>query len=39
VAQGDLDDDGTMSEFEMATQVEQRTLRHGKGFYILNETE
>lgn len=39
LAQGDLDDDGTNSDFEMATQVDQRTLRHGKGFYILNETE
>jgi type IV pilus assembly protein PilA len=36
VAQGDLDGDGINSTFELATDVQQRTLR---GFYIVNEVE
>jgi type IV pilus assembly protein PilA len=38
-ARGDLDGDSTFSTFEMATDVQDRTLRHGRGFYIVNETE
>jgi type IV pilus assembly protein PilA len=39
VAVGNLDGDGDQSRFEMATDVQQRTLRHSRGFYIVNETE
>lgn len=39
VANGDLDGDGTYSTFELATDVQQHTLRHSKGFYIVNEVE
>jgi type IV pilus assembly protein PilA len=39
VANGDLDGDGVLSTFEMATDVDQRTLKHGRGFYIVDETE
>jgi len=39
VAQGDLDDDNVNSTFELATDVDNRTLRHSRGFYIVNEVE
>jgi type IV pilus assembly protein PilA len=39
VANGDLDGDNTNSTFELATEVNERSLRHAKGFYIVNETE
>jgi type IV pilus assembly protein PilA len=39
-AQGDLDGDGTRSTFELAAATdESRTLRHARGFYIVNEIE
>lgn len=39
-AQGDLDGDGTFSTFELAAATDEtRTLRHARGFYIVNETE
>lgn len=39
-AQGDLDRDGTRSTFELAAATdESRTLRHARGFYMVNETE
>jgi prepilin-type N-terminal cleavage/methylation domain-containing protein len=39
-ANGDLDDDGTLSTFELATGTdESNTLYHGRGFYIANEIE
>jgi type IV pilus assembly protein PilA len=39
-AHGDLDDDGDMSTFELATQVHtDLTLYHTRGFYISNEVE
>ena len=39
-AQGDLDDDGTNSTFELATTVHtDMTLYHARGFYIINEVE
>jgi type IV pilus assembly protein PilA len=39
IAHGDLDGDNVESTFEMATEVAERTLRHGRGFYIVDETE
>jgi len=39
VANGNLDGDNVLSTFELATMVEQRTLKHGRGFYIVSETE
>ena len=39
-AKGDLDGDGTLSTFELATQVHtDLTLYHTRGFYIVNEIE
>jgi type IV pilus assembly protein PilA len=39
-AHGDLDADGTLSTFELATQVHtDLTLYHTRGFYIVNEVE
>ena len=39
-ATGDLDGDTTTSTFEMAVGADsQNSLYHGRGFYILNETE
>lgn len=39
-ANGDLDDDGTLSTFELATGTDSsNTLYHGRGFYIVNEVE
>jgi type IV pilus assembly protein PilA len=38
-AEGDLDADSSFSTFELATEVSDGTLRHSRGFYIVNETE
>jgi prepilin-type N-terminal cleavage/methylation domain-containing protein len=39
-ANGDLDDDGRMSTFELATGTDaDNTLYHSRGLYILHETE
>jgi type IV pilus assembly protein PilE len=39
-ANGDLDDDGTMSTFEIAAGTDAtNTLYHGRGIYIVNEVE
>jgi type IV pilus assembly protein PilA len=39
-AQGDLDGDGTMATFELATSTDaQNSLYHARGFYIVNEIE
>lgn len=39
-AEGDLDDDGVNSRFELATGTDaDNALYHGRGFYIVNETE
>lgn len=39
-ANGDLDDDGTMSTFELAAGTDSsNTLYHGRGFYVVNEIE
>jgi type IV pilus assembly protein PilA len=39
VATGDLDGDGDISTFEMAVDVQESTLRHSRGFHVVNETE
>jgi type IV pilus assembly protein PilA len=38
-AVGDLDGNGTRSSFELAVDIQEKTLRHSRGFYIVNELE